>query len=38
LEVSASTSRVEKVGGDSLPELLAHLKATREQQAALFGP
>jgi chorismate synthase len=26
---------LEKLGGDSLPELLAHLKATREQQQAL---
>ncbi len=28
---------LEKLGGDSLDELLAHLKATREQQQALIG-
>jgi chorismate synthase len=29
---------LEKLGGDSLDELLAHLKATREQQRAITGP
>jgi chorismate synthase len=28
---------LEKLGGDSLDEVLAHLKATREQQQALIG-
>jgi chorismate synthase len=29
---------VEKTGGDSLGELLAHLETTRERQRALCGP